>query len=45
MKALKCAEPRALKTPVIFDGRNLYEPATVKAYGIDYVGIGKKIEC
>jgi UDPglucose 6-dehydrogenase len=36
---------KALKTPVIFDGRNLFEPATVDAYGIDYVGIGRKIKC
>jgi UDPglucose 6-dehydrogenase len=36
---------KALKSPVIFDGRNLYEPATVDAYGIDYVGIGRKCKC
>jgi UDPglucose 6-dehydrogenase len=36
---------QALKTPVIFDGRNLYEPATVDAYGIEYIGIGRKIKC
>ena len=32
----------ALKQPVIFDGRNLFEPATVAALGIEYHGIGRK---
>lgn len=31
----------ALKDPVIFDGRNLYEPAIVAEYGLDYYGIGR----
>jgi len=31
----------ALKTPAIFDGRNIYEPATVEAAGIAYYGIGR----
>jgi UDPglucose 6-dehydrogenase len=30
-----------MKTPVIFDGRNLYEPGTMKAAGIVYQGIGR----
>jgi len=30
-----------LKTPVIFDGRNLYEPAIVREAGIDYQAIGR----
>lgn len=30
-----------LKTPVIFDGRNLYEPAMVEAAGLGYYGIGR----
>ena len=30
-----------LKTPVIFDGRNLYEPSTMKEAGIVYQGIGR----
>jgi UDPglucose 6-dehydrogenase len=30
-----------LKTPVIFDGRNLYDPALVAAAGLDYVAIGR----
>ncbi|CAH0351785.1 UDP-glucose/GDP-mannose dehydrogenase family protein [Aquabacterium sp. CECT 9606] len=31
----------SLKTPVIFDGRNLYEPSLVKASGLDYLAIGR----
>jgi len=31
----------ALKTPVIFDGRNLYDPAMVEAAGLAYYGIGR----
>ena len=30
-----------LKTPVIFDGRNLYEPKVVREAGIDYQPIGR----
>ncbi|MGE5452644.1 MAG: UDP-glucose dehydrogenase family protein [Acidobacteriota bacterium] len=30
-----------LKTPVIFDGRNLYDPRLVKAAGLDYDSIGR----
>jgi UDPglucose 6-dehydrogenase len=30
-----------LKTPVIFDGRNLYEPRIVREAGIDYQPIGR----
>ena len=30
-----------LKTPVIFDGRNLFEPAEMKRLGIAYFGIGR----
>lgn len=32
-----------LKTPLIFDGRNLYDPALVAAAGINYQAIGRKI--
>jgi UDPglucose 6-dehydrogenase len=31
-----------LKTPAIFDGRNLYDPAVVLAKGIEYYSIGRK---
>ena len=32
---------RALKSPVVFDGRNLYEPAVVRAHGLEYHAIGR----
>jgi UDPglucose 6-dehydrogenase len=32
---------RRLRTPVIIDGRNLYEPATVRSHGLEYSGIGR----
>ncbi len=32
---------RTLKTPVIFDGRNLYEPRIVRDAGVDYQPIGR----
>ena len=31
-----------LKQPVIFDGRNLYEPKQVRQFGIDYQAIGRQ---
>ena len=31
----------ALRTPVIFDGRNIYDPKAVEAAGIAYYGIGR----
>jgi UDPglucose 6-dehydrogenase len=31
----------ALKAPVIFDGRNLYDPELMRAMGIEYRGIGR----
>ncbi|MDT3669611.1 MAG: UDP-glucose/GDP-mannose dehydrogenase family protein [Aromatoleum sp.] len=31
-----------LKTPVVFDGRNMYEPAVMKRYGLEYHGIGRR---
>jgi UDPglucose 6-dehydrogenase len=31
----------ALKQPVIFDGRNLYDPALMRMLGIEYRGIGR----
>ena len=33
-----------LKRPLILDGRNLYEPALMRAFGIDYVGIGRSAQ-
>jgi UDPglucose 6-dehydrogenase len=32
----------ALKTPAIFDGRNLYDPRVVQAAGLEYYPIGRK---
>ena len=31
----------ALKQPLIFDGRNLFEPAAMQAMGIEYLAIGR----
>lgn len=31
---------KSLRSPVIFDGRNQYEPKNVRAYGLDYYQIG-----
>src|SRR5258706_662751 len=33
---------KALKTPAIFDGRNLYDPAMLRAQGLEYYPIGRK---
>ena len=32
---------RALRSPVIFDGRNLYDPAVVRSHGLEYFPIGR----
>jgi UDPglucose 6-dehydrogenase len=32
---------RMLRTPLVFDGRNLYDPAQVRAAGIEYFSIGR----
>ena len=32
----------ALKQPLVFDGRNLYEPALVRAAGLEYFSIGRR---
>ncbi|NMM27761.1 MAG: UDP-glucose/GDP-mannose dehydrogenase family protein [Glaciimonas sp.] len=32
----------ALKTPTIFDGRNLYDPSQVRSHGIEYFAIGRR---
>jgi UDPglucose 6-dehydrogenase len=31
----------ALKTPAVFDGRNLYVPAEVRRHGLEYHAIGR----
>ena len=31
----------ALKQPVIFDGRNIYEPALMRLHGVEHHGIGR----
>jgi UDPglucose 6-dehydrogenase len=31
-----------LKTPAIFDGRNLYDPAVMRALGIEYFAVGRR---
>jgi len=33
---------RLLKMPVIFDGRNIYDPQMLKAKGFTYYGIGRR---
>jgi len=34
-----------LKSPVIFDGRNIYDPASLAEEGIEYYGIGRGKSC
>lgn len=34
---------KSLKAPIIFDGRNLYEPAIMKELGFTYINIGRNI--
>ena len=45
MEKFPCADfdriKSALKTPVIFDGRNLFEPARMRERGLDYFSIGR----
>jgi UDPglucose 6-dehydrogenase len=36
------AMKKALRTPAIFDGRNLYDPAALRAQGLEYYPIGRK---
>ncbi len=33
---------RLMRRPLIFDGRNIYNPKTVKAFGFEYVGVGRR---
>jgi hypothetical protein len=35
------AAERELSQPLIFDGRNLYNPAQMEELGIEYYGIGR----
>ncbi len=35
---------KKMRSPVIFDGRNLYDPAKMKALGFEYSGIGLFVE-
>jgi UDPglucose 6-dehydrogenase len=32
---------QSLKSPVIFDGRNIYDPKVLQRFGIEYYGIGR----
>jgi UDPglucose 6-dehydrogenase len=42
-KNLDLAKVRdAMKTPILFDGRNIYEPAEMRALGFTYRGIGRQ---
>ena len=36
------AVKKALKTPAIFDGRNLYDPSALKSQGLEYYPIGRR---
>jgi UDPglucose 6-dehydrogenase len=33
---------RAMRRPLLFDGRNIYDPAKVEAAGVEYVGVGRR---
>jgi UDPglucose 6-dehydrogenase len=33
---------RLMKTPIVFDGRNIYDPALMKSAGFTYYCIGKE---
>jgi UDPglucose 6-dehydrogenase len=33
---------RRMHTPLVFDGRNLFDPATMRHYGFQYYGIGRR---
>ncbi len=32
---------RRLKQPVVFDGRNVYEPAAMRTFGITHYSVGR----
>jgi UDPglucose 6-dehydrogenase len=33
---------KLMKSKVLFDGRNIYDPDELKEYGFTYYGIGRK---
>ena len=33
---------RLMKSPVVFDGRNIYDPESMKEHGFIYFGVGRK---
>ena len=33
----------SLREPLVFDGRNLFDPALMKSLGIEYHGIGRGV--
>ena len=35
----------ALKSPLVFDGRNIYDPALMRAHGIEHQAIGRSVQC
>lgn len=43
IKAVKPAEYKAMmRTPLVYDGRNLYEVSTMKEAGVEYYSVGRK---
>ena len=38
----RLGEPLAGRHPLVLDGRNLYDPATLQALGVAYHGIGRR---
>ncbi len=34
----------AMRRPLIFDGRNIYDPVKVTAAGFEYVGVGRRVD-
>jgi UDPglucose 6-dehydrogenase len=32
---------RRMHTPIVFDGRNLFDPATMRNLGFQYYGVGR----